>query len=138
MTTQTPLRVDRAHPPRLAAPRPARRSPYRRRRMLVASCALVLVLAGWLASSLGPALLNPALGTSASARLAEWARTHGASSVVNWAENEWYSHHRPPVGGAPPKGPSAAQRRARQRQHGSRAPQPAARHRADRIARDPR
>ena len=65
---------------------------------------LVLVLAGWLASSLGSALLNPALGTSTSARLAEWARTHGASSIVNWAENEWYSHHGPPVGGAPPKG----------------------------------
>jgi len=66
----------------------------------------------WLAFSLGGALLNPALGSSAGSRLAEWARTHGASGIVNWVENEWYSHHQPPVGGTVPKGeilvPSAA------------------------------
>ena len=58
----------------------------------------------WTAISLGGALTNPALGTSAGARLAEWFREHGAASIVNWAENEWYSHHPPKVGGALPKG----------------------------------
>jgi len=46
-------------------------------------------------------------------RFAEWARGHGASSIVNWVENEWYSHHPPPVGGTLPPGairtPSASQ-----------------------------
>ena len=58
----------------------------------------------WLAVSLGSALTDQALGNSASARFAEWAREHGASGMVNWAENEWYSHHPPPVGGRPPAG----------------------------------
>ena len=53
--------------------------------------------------SLGNALANPGLGTSAAARGAEWFRGHGGSSVVNWAENLWYSHHPPPVGGTPAK-----------------------------------
>jgi uncharacterized protein YigE (DUF2233 family) len=67
--------------------------------------ALVLVaLVTWVSVSLGGALTNPALGSSAGARLAEWARGHGAAGVVNWAENEWYSHHPPPVGGKPPAG----------------------------------
>jgi hypothetical protein len=77
---------------------------HRRRRILAV---IGLVLAGcliWLAISLGGALTNPALGSSASARLAEWFREHGAASIVNWAENEWYSHHPPKVGGALPKG----------------------------------
>jgi hypothetical protein len=58
----------------------------------------------WLTISLGGALTNPALGSSMSARFAEWFREHGGASVVNWAENEWYSHHQPKVGGALPKG----------------------------------
>lgn len=58
----------------------------------------------WMAFSLGGALLNPALGSSLGSRFAEWARSHGASSIVNWAENEWYSHHPPPVGGTVPVG----------------------------------
>ena len=58
----------------------------------------------WLAVSLGGALTNPALGSSASARLAEWARGHGGASAVNWIENEWYTHHPPKVGGKPPAG----------------------------------
>lgn len=58
----------------------------------------------WLAFSLGGALLNPALGSSLASRFAEWGRTHGGASVVNWVENEWYSHHPPPVGGKLPKG----------------------------------
>jgi len=58
----------------------------------------------WLTFSLGGALLNPALGSSLSSRFAEWARGHGASSIVNWTENEWYKHHPPPVGGTLPPG----------------------------------
>ena len=58
----------------------------------------------WLAISVGGALTNPALGSSPGARLAEWARENGGARIVNWAENEWYGHHRPPVGGTPPKG----------------------------------
>ncbi len=34
------------------------------------------------------------------ARAAEWLRGHGGASVVIWAENEWYSHHQPKIGGA--------------------------------------
>jgi hypothetical protein len=82
------------------------RSPkHRRRRRVFAVIGLVLaVCLIWLGVSLGGALTNPALGSSASARLAEWFREHGAASIVNWAENEWYSHHPPKVGGALPKG----------------------------------
>jgi hypothetical protein len=53
--------------------------------------------------SLGSALSDPGLGTSVSARLAEWFRDHGGGPVVVWAENLWYSHHPPPVGGKPAK-----------------------------------
>jgi hypothetical protein len=67
-----------------------------------AALAVVLVLTPvWI--SLGSALGNPGMGSSAGARAAEWFRTHGGSSIVNWAENTWYSHHPPPVGGVPPK-----------------------------------
>ncbi len=58
----------------------------------------------WLAFSLGGALLNPALGSSLGSRFAEWGRAHGGATIVNWAENEWYSHHPPPVGGTVPPG----------------------------------
>jgi hypothetical protein len=54
--------------------------------------------------SLGSALTDPGLGTSVSARFAEWLRGHGGGSLVTWAENTWYSHHPPPVGGKPAKG----------------------------------
>jgi hypothetical protein len=77
---------------------------YRRRRI---RAVVALVLAGfllWLAISLGGALTSPSYGNSLGARFAEWARVHGGASIVNWAENEWYSHHPPKVGGAPPKG----------------------------------
>jgi hypothetical protein len=74
---------------------------FRRRRTL-AVCAVVLTgLLVWLAISLGGALTNPALGSSLSARLAEWARGHGGAGTVNWIENEWYTHHPPAVGGKP-------------------------------------
>ncbi|HEY5265729.1 MAG TPA: phosphodiester glycosidase family protein [Acidimicrobiales bacterium] len=64
----------------------------------------VLVALTWLGFSLGGALLNPALGSSFGSRFAEWARTHGASSIVNWVENEWYKHHAPAIGGTLPPG----------------------------------
>ena len=54
--------------------------------------------------SLGGALTNPTLGTSISARFAEWTRDHGGGAIVRWGENVWYSHHQPPVGGKPAKG----------------------------------
>jgi len=63
--------------------------------------AILLTPVWW---SLGSALANPGLGTSASARFAEWFRGHGGGSLVTWAENAWYSHHPPPVGGKPAKG----------------------------------
>ncbi|MDQ1359994.1 MAG: hypothetical protein QOJ44_371 [Acidimicrobiaceae bacterium] len=75
-----------------------------RRRLVVAvlvSLSIFLVLSG---VSLGGALANPTLGTSVSARFAEWARAHGGGGIVTWTENVWYSHHQPPVGGTPPKG----------------------------------
>ncbi|MHB8378839.1 MAG: phosphodiester glycosidase family protein [Acidimicrobiales bacterium] len=90
---------------------------FRRRSAMVKGIVLVLVVAlTWLAFSLGGALFNPALGSSLGARFAEWARAHGGSSIVNWAENEWYSHHAPPRGGTVPpnaiKLPSRAPSRA--------------------------
>jgi hypothetical protein len=71
----------------------------------VAAGTIVVVLAltpVWV--SLSSAVTNPSLGASVPARFAEWLRDHGGSSVVVWAENEWYSHHPPPVGGRPPNG----------------------------------
>jgi len=72
----------------------------RRRRILAVGAATLSVLLLWLAISLGGALTNPALGSSVGARAAEWFREHGGASVVVWAENEWYSHHQPKIGGA--------------------------------------
>jgi hypothetical protein len=60
---------------------------------------IVLLTPVWI--SLGNALADPGLGTSVAARGAEWFRGHGGSGIVNWAENLWYSHHPPPVGGKP-------------------------------------
>ncbi len=77
---------------------------FRQRRILTGLLATLLVFAVWLSFSLGGALMNPALGSSIGARAAEWARAHGGSGIVNWIENEWYSHHPPPVGGTPPRG----------------------------------
>jgi hypothetical protein len=100
--------IDEARPapggPRHRRPRRSRwsKSPlHRRRRRVLAGIAVVLsVLLIWLAVSIGGALTNPALGNSYGARLAEWFREHGAASIVNWAENEWYSHHQPKIGGS--------------------------------------
>ena len=71
----------------------------RRRRVLAVVAAVFGVFLIWLSVSIGTALTNPALGSSAGARLAEWFREHGGASIVVWAENEWYSHHQPKVGG---------------------------------------
>ena len=92
-----PLAVDveRSGPP------PALPSRRRSRRTIGTLLAALVI---WLAISLGGALTNPALGCSLSSRVAEWARGHGASGVVNWVETEWYSHHPPKVGGKPPAG----------------------------------
>ncbi len=93
--------------PRTKAPRRAswsRSRLHRRRRVLAVVGAVLAALLIWLAVSLGGALTNPALGSSAGSRLAEWFREHGGASIVNWAENEWYSHHQPKVGGALPRG----------------------------------
>jgi hypothetical protein len=85
------------------AVRKARRTLAGRHPFLTAFVAIAVGLSPvWV--SLGDALGNPSLGTSVSARFAEWARDHGASPIVNWAENAWYSSHPPPVGGAPAKG----------------------------------
>jgi hypothetical protein len=60
--------------------RSAERPPYRRRRLvLIVTLGLVAILI-WLAVSLGGALTDPALGSSFSARFAEWARGPGTSS----------------------------------------------------------
>ena len=91
--------VERTEPP--GTPRWSKaRIHRRRRRVLVVVAATLSALLLWLAISLGGALTNPALGTSLGARAAEWFREHGGASVVVWAENEWYSHHQPKVGGA--------------------------------------
>ncbi|HMD46253.1 MAG TPA: hypothetical protein VKG43_08845, partial [Acidimicrobiales bacterium] len=90
-------------PPRRRRP-VSRRVRVRRRRIAAAVAVVLAVLIVWLGISLGGALTNPALGSSVSARFAEWARDHGFATVVNWAENQWYAHHQPPKGGRPPKG----------------------------------
>ena len=83
--------------------RKARRTIVGRHPFLTAFVAVAILLTpAWV--SLGSALTNPSLGNSAGARFAEWARDHGASPIVNWAENAWYSAHPPPVGGTPAKG----------------------------------
>lgn len=64
--------------------------------------------------SAGSALANPSMGSTLPGRLAEWARDHGAAPLVVWAENTWYSHHPPRIGGRPAKGaipPPAKQER---------------------------
>ena len=87
-----------------------RRTRLRRRIVGVVLLAFMVFMI-WLTFSLGGALLNPALGSSFGARFAEWARSNGGASVVNWVENEWYSHHPPPVGGPAARARSACLRR---------------------------
>ena len=92
-----------------AAPGRRRRRPkkvrsLRFRRIRAAVITVLVGLLVWVAISLGGALTNPMLGSSVPARAAEWVRVHGGSSLVNWIENQWYSHHAPKVGGKPPPG----------------------------------
>jgi len=75
-----------------------------RRHKVLSVLMLVVVLLTPVWWSLGSSLTNPGLGTTISARFAEWLRDHGGGSLVTWAENTWYSHHPPPVGGKPAKG----------------------------------
>jgi hypothetical protein len=99
------VELDRPKPASHRRSRWSRSPKHRRRRRVLAVIGVVLAACLiWLAVSLGGALTNPALGSSAGARLAEWFREHGAAPVVNWVENEWYSHHQPKIGGALPKG----------------------------------
>jgi hypothetical protein len=76
----------------------------RRRRILLVVGVVVVGLMIPVGISFGSALADPANGSSIAARAAEWFREHGGASTVNWIENLWYTHHQPPVGGAPPKG----------------------------------
>jgi Phosphodiester glycosidase len=87
-----------------AGSRAWKRGSFRRRRLKTAVGIGLVAIFVWLAFSLGGALTNPALGSSLGSRAAEWARGHGGASVVNWIENEWYSHHAPKVGGKLPAG----------------------------------
>jgi len=75
-----------------------------RRHRVITVVLFVLVLLTPVWWSLGSSLTDPGLGTSVPARFAEWLRGHGGGSLVTWAENTWYSHHPPPVGGKPAKG----------------------------------
>ncbi len=98
------LEHERRRPPQRAPvhrrTRWSRARVHRRRRRVVAVLVVFAGLFGWVAFSLGSALTNPALGSSFGARAAEWLHEHGGSSLVVWAENEWYSHHPPKVGGS--------------------------------------
>lgn len=100
----TPTKEARDVPPTdggPAAARPVWRRPWPRwlrnvRRGVAAALVIFLVLTLW---SIGTALLRP--GTdSVQARLAEWGRDHGMSTIVTWAENQQYQHNQPKVGGS--------------------------------------
>jgi len=78
--------------------------PWVRRHKFISALILIVVLLTPVWWSLGSALTNPGLGASVTARFAEWVRGHGGGSLVTWAENTWYSHHPPPVGGKPVRG----------------------------------
>ncbi len=66
---------------------------------------------------------------SLGARAAEWVRDHGGSQLVAAAENLWYSHHQPPVGGTPKAGlipnPSSAAASSSTRTGPAHLPEPA-------------
>jgi uncharacterized protein YigE (DUF2233 family) len=107
MVDRTGPDVPAASGPEPPVPRRQRRKAARsarRRRIRIIVLVVVVGLLIPFGISFGSALANPANGSSIGARAAEWFREHGAASAVNWVENLWYSHHQPPVGGAPPKG----------------------------------
>ena len=97
---------------RLKLVRSARRT-WLGRHPAAAVSAVVVMLATPKVVSLASALSNPALGLSVSARFAEWMRDNGGGSVVNRAENWYYSHHQPRVGGRPSLGALPARQTTR-------------------------
>ncbi len=83
-----------------------RRNTYRRIRPRYFRISLVLagvILVSTVAWSYGTAITATGGGTFG-VKTVEWVRGHGGASLVAWAENFWYSHHKPKVGGAPPAG----------------------------------
>jgi hypothetical protein len=94
-------------------PKKHRSLTYRRVRAVFA--AGILLVGGY--GTLG---VIGALSASGSASLpikfVEWVRGNGGASIVQTAENVWYSVNQPAVGGAPPKGalkPTASVRQSR-------------------------
>lgn len=81
---------------------------YKQRRIRPNYFRISLVLAGIIlfstvAWSYGSAMTTQGGGTFG-VKTVEWVRGHGGASIVAWAENFWYSHHKPKVGGRPPAG----------------------------------
>lgn len=64
----------------------------------------VIVVLGYMGTTLLLYLHNPAYGVTLSARAAEWGRDNGLGTVVGWAEQEAYRLNPPKIGGKPPKG----------------------------------
>ena len=89
--------ADRPKPTSHRAPRWPWLAQHRRqvRRGVILFVVAVLALPAW---SLGSAMLRPGTDTFTE-RLAEWARDHGLSGVVTWAENQRYESNPPKVGG---------------------------------------
>ena len=77
---------------------------FMRRRIGIAVGAVFFLVVGYLSFSLGTFLVDPAYGTSAGARGAEWVREHGGGSIVTSIENWWYTNHPPAKGGKPAPG----------------------------------
>jgi len=90
-------------PPAPPSPTKYPRIVYWRRRLLVALSGALVVLLIYLGISFAVALTNQSYGASLSSRSAEWGRQHGFGFIVTWAENEYYSLHKPKKGGKPPK-----------------------------------
>src|SRR6185437_1270260 len=93
----TAVRVGRRPAVRRVRPRLQRRT--RRRRTFLVAALVVAALLTPVAWSLTAALTRPGSDT-ATERLAEWARDHGAGGLVTWMERKTYQA--PKVGGAPP------------------------------------
>jgi len=80
------------------------RATFIRRRIVAGVLVCCLIFIAVMGISLVGSLTNPANGSSVTTRFAEWTREHGGSSIANWIENEYYTHHQPKVGGKPQKG----------------------------------
>src|SRR5437588_81623 len=104
LSTTRPHEQAQRHPPPPGQP-PGRDRRGRLRRHPVRTAVLVVLVAslGLAGSSYGHALAAPG-SDSVGARSVEWVRQHGGSSLVNWIERQWYSHHQPPKGGSPKLG----------------------------------